>query len=141
MGGNRKKRKMDVIKAESFLAKMLSDGFTIEREGGSISLTSGESANAIKVLLFAMALEKAKVLPEHISNSPFEVRFTGERLLYLRRKDNKEGGVAFKFDEGDCLIKLIKDSSEKIKDINTVAAGTKGGFSPLRQPDTIIEGR
>jgi len=132
---------MEVIKVEPFLAKVLNDVFTIEREGGSVSITSGESANAVKALLFAMALETAKVLPDHISNSPFEVRFTGERILYLRRKDNKENGVAFKFDEGDTLIKLINTANEKIKDLNTVAAGTKGGFSPLRQPDPVIEGR
>ena len=132
---------MEVLKVGPFEVRVTNSNFTIERGDGSVSMIPGEGASAVNVILHSVTMESMKVLPEKISHTPFEVRFTPERVLYLARKDRTRETVAFKFDEGDSLVEAIKQGASKLKDIGTIQSAPGGGVSHYQKGDTIVEGR
>jgi hypothetical protein len=116
-------------------------GFTVSRENGKVELVPGMCAQAIKLVQQALSLQEWLVLPETISSSPIMIRFTGERVMYLSDK-NKQGEVAFKFEEGDDLIAALSGGLQSFKDETTLKGrGPKGGFSSSYLPDPVIVGR
>lgn len=82
---------------------------TITRTGTSqkLELRPAEAEKATQVIGIALQMETMEVIPDHIKNSPFVIRFFEDNLLALERADSK-GSVSFKWDEGDALILAIQ---------------------------------
>jgi len=131
---------MQEVKVGPFKVDVNLQGITLSRENGSVKFSPSDGNNAVEIVMVALGLETMKILPERISNSPMQVRFTPERIAYLLNK-NESGEVAFKFDEGDDLIEAIKAGVDKTRDQNTLGRGSKKSFSSAHPPDPIIHGR
>jgi hypothetical protein len=132
---------MEILEIGPFGAHVDANGIKLLREKNSTSMTSGEGASAVNLLLHVMSTETLKVLPPKISLHPFEVTFTKERVMYLRRQKDTGDGIAFTFREGDDLINMVKQSSQKMTDMSTIDGGARSGKSHYQVPDPIISGR
>jgi len=128
---------MQPIKFGPFEVIVTLRDITIKRDLGSVTFLPPEWERIVNLIMRALSLRKMKVLPEKINHSPIHIRFTAERLLYFY-KDGSDGEVAFKFDEGDDLIKAVKNGVQKFKDMTTVQKGPKKSFSSSHIPDPII---
>lgn len=133
---------METITVGNFTIVVKHTGYEISRETNSTEFRPGEEASAINVMKHALSTEKLKILPPYVKHMPFQVNFTPERVMYLKRQDDKGNGVAFKFGEGDDLVNAIKQGVLKLKDINTVEKrpGNKR-HAGMQTPDPVIIGR
>jgi hypothetical protein len=77
-----------------------------------LELSPSEVSKAIDTVGLALRMETMPVLPDHITNSPFVIRFSEDDYLRLERRD-KDGSLKFVWREGDDLI-LAFQSAEKI---------------------------
>lgn len=72
-----------------------------------LELRPAEVEKATQIIGIALSMETMEVIPDHIKNTPFVIRFFEDNLLALERADAK-GSVSFKWDEGDDLILAIQ---------------------------------
>lgn len=131
---------MEKIHIAPFSVNITNKSISVHRNKSKLSLLTGECEPAINVVVHALSLAKVKVLPEKINHSPFEIRFTPERVLFLARKDSQDN-IAFKFEEGNALIEAIKQGKQKLRDIGTIQPAPGGGPSHFQRGDPVIPGR
>ena len=79
-----------------------------------------EAAKATAILGIALSMEDMEVLPDHITGSPFVVRFLGEGFCRLEREDG-DGSVKFLWEEGDELITTIRDALGMAINVRTLS--------------------
>ncbi len=133
---------MEEITVGPFKVSVKLNDFTISREKNSVQLVPGEVDHAINVVIHALSTEQRKVLPPFVKDFPFEIIFTGERILYLRRQEDTGNGVAWGFSEGDELIDALNAGVSKLRDVNTIMKKPGGKrHAGLQTPDPIIDGR
>ena len=72
-----------------------------------LELRPAEVDKATYIIGIALQMETMDAIPDHITNSPFVIRFFEDDSLALERSDAK-GSVNFKWEEGDDLILAIQ---------------------------------
>lgn len=85
----------------------------------SITFAPAEAARASSLLGIALGMEDMDVLPDHITGSPFVIRFLEEGFCRLEREDGN-GSVKFLWEEGDELITTIRDAVGMAVNIRTL---------------------
>jgi len=87
-------------------------GVTVVRSGSqpaqSIKLKPAEVEKATNVIGMALQMETLEIVPSHITNSPFVIRFFENDKLAIERTDTT-GSVSFSWDEGDELINALQN--------------------------------
>ena len=72
-----------------------------------IEMAPSEAEKATKIVGIALGTVEHDALPEHITNTPFVLRFFKNRIYALERQD-LNFSLPFKADEGDELIDTIR---------------------------------
>lgn len=100
-----------------------------QRDNG-LRLTPAEVGRAAQLVGLALGMETMEVLPDHISNKPFVIRFFEDNKLALERADLK-GSIPFAWDEADDLILALKDGLKIAINERVLVKGARGtGFNP-----------
>jgi hypothetical protein len=82
-------------------------------------LTPAEIRKATNLIGIALGMEDMDWLPDHISGSPFVIRFLKEGFLRLEREDSEET-LRFRWEEGDELITTLHDALGMAVNIRTL---------------------
>lgn len=72
-----------------------------------LELRPAEVEKAAQIIGIALSMETLETIPDHITNTPFVIRFFEDDVLALERVDAK-GSVSFKWGEGDDLILALQ---------------------------------
>ena len=98
-------------------------------------LAAAEADKATKLIGIALGMETMDALPDHITNSPFVIRFSANGTLSLERQD-ESGSISFEWADADDLIVAIqKGLNISIdKDILTNTPKETGSISYNSEP-------
>jgi len=91
----------------------------------TLSLSPAEILKASNIIGLALRMESLPALPDHISSSPFVIRFLPTNNLRLERKD-KKGSIRFEWNEGDELINALKAAESISINERTVVKAARG---------------
>jgi hypothetical protein len=106
---------------------------TISREEFSMRLTPAEVDKATRLLGITLGMENMDTLPDHITNTPFVVRFFENDKLALERLD-ADGSIPFAWNEADDLITTLNDGLKIAINERTLVKGARGtGFVGINQ--------
>jgi hypothetical protein len=81
---------------------------TITRGEFSLRLTPAEVDKATQLVGIALGMETMDTLPDHITNTPFVVRFFEDDKLALERL-GEPGSIPFDWQEADQFIVALND--------------------------------
>lgn len=75
-----------------------------------ITMTPAEASKASYIVGFVLKMRNFKTVPDHITNTPFVIRFFNDAIYALERTDKhttKSDSLPFRFHEIDDLLKTI----------------------------------
>jgi hypothetical protein len=107
-----------------FLPGADANSITIKRGEFVIRLSPAEVDKATHLVGVALGMETMDALPDHISGTPFVIRFFEDDRLALERTDNK-GSVPFTWAEADDLILALHDGKKIAVNERTLIKGPR----------------
>jgi hypothetical protein len=131
---------MDILEIGPFTIEVEMSNLTVRRGDARITFAPGETATATSIVGTARMMERMKVLPPKIANSPWEVLFFADGSLEWKRNDRKNG-IKFTFQEADELVQAIDTALNKYADAMRIRGGPGAGVSALKIPDPPFDGR
>lgn len=113
------------------------NGCSVSREelNETIKFNPAETDQATYLIGIALGMENMKTLPSHIAGSPFVLRFFEDDFIRLERED-AEGTIRFRWDEGDDLIVALQDALKMAINERTLVKSARGtgGFVLTETP-------
>jgi hypothetical protein len=100
-----------------------------------IELSPAEVAKAVEIIGIALSMTKLESVPDHISHSPFVVRFFADYGHALER-DDISGSIPFRATEGDELIVTLNDALAMAINERTVVRAPRGTGHSIAGDDT-----
>ena len=107
-----------------FLPAADSNSIIIKRGEFVLRLTPAEIDKATSLIGIALGMETMEALPDHITNTPFVVRFFEDDRLALERTDVK-GSIPFTWAEADELILALHDGKKLAINERTLIKGPR----------------
>jgi len=99
----------------------------------SLKLTPSEVNKATELIGDALRMETMDSLPDHITNTPFVIRFFEDNKLALERRD-EEGSIPFDWNEADELIVTFGDGLKIALNERSVVKGPRGvGYTSINE--------
>lgn len=98
---------------------------TRDDEEEQIELSPAEVDKATELIGIALGMEDLDALPDHITGSPFVVRFFEEDFLRFEREDGV-GSVRFAWEEGDELITTLHMARDMAVNERTLVNAPRG---------------
>jgi len=108
-----------------FLPSADTNFIVIKRGEFAIKLSPAEVDRATGLVGTALSMETLEALPDHITGTPFVVRFFEDDRLALERTDNK-GSIPFTWAEADDLILSLHDGKKLAINERTLIKGPRG---------------
>lgn len=108
-----------------FLPSADANFITVKRGDFSLKLSPAEVDKATGLVGTALSMETLEALPDHITGTPFVVRFFEDDRLALERTDNK-GSIPFTWAEADDLILSLYDGKKIAINERTLIKGPRG---------------
>lgn len=107
-----------------FLPSADANSITVKRGEFVLRLVPAEVDKATSLLGIALGMETLDALPDHITGSPFVIRFFEDDRLALERADAK-GSIPFTWAEADELILALHDGKKLAINERTLIRGPR----------------
>ncbi len=91
----------------------------------TLEFSPAEVDKATHLIGIGLSMKSMAVLPDHITGTPFVLRFFEDDFLRLERTDTKST-IKFRWGEGDELILALQAALAKAKDERTLVKGPRG---------------
>jgi hypothetical protein len=118
-----------------FMPHATAERVTVTRKKDfTLSMSQAEVEKATQILGIALSMSSHDTVPDHITGSPFVVRFFDNDMYALERNDDK-GSIPFRGSEGDELIRCLHDALAMAINEQTVGRGARPAQAVSQLPD------
>lgn len=109
---------------------------TVSNGTEKLVLATADGAKASEAIKFAASLLDVSALPEHITFSPFRVRFMADGGAQLVKEG--AGAISFNKDSYEDLITIVNMTIAQCADALRIRGGARAGLSSYNPPDPIV---